>query len=222
MMRLQNPYISVTGPNGNTYGGNQQQCKNKTLKRCGCGLVAALDTLIYLGKYNPSVYLPECKALPLPVPQEKYEQLLGSLCRAYLPVLYPFGMNGVCLAAGVNLFFLRHSIPLKARWGISGAQMKKRIAEMISADIPVILAVGPNFPKFWQRKNASFRLSPVDGFTSSVGTRAHFVTVTGIDDSWLEISSWGCKYYLSFQELERYSRECSNSLLCNILYIEQK
>jgi hypothetical protein len=222
MINLKNPYISVSGSNGNTYGGNQQYCKNKALKRCGCGLVAALDSLIYLGKYNPSVYLPEYKALPLPIPQEKYEQLLSSLCRAYLPVLYPFGMNGLGLAAGMNLFFFRHSVPLKARWGISSVQLKNRITEMLSADIPVILAVGPNFPKFWQRKNASFRYSPVNDISPSVGTRAHFVTVTGIDDSWLEISSWGHKYFLSFEELNRYSRECSNSLLCNILYIEQK
>ena len=99
----------------------------------------------------------------------------------------------------------------------------QRMAEMLEQDIPVILAVGPSFPRFWRKTGACFCRPAAEGaYIPAVSARAHFVTDTGMDDEWVELSSWGCRYYLSRKEYERYTKECSNSLLCSILSIKHK
>ena len=162
-----------------------------------------------------------CAASPLPQPA--YEQALEMLRRAYFPLFYPFGMNGLALSLGMNLFFKRHTLPYKARWSVPRTELWQRIGAMLERDLPVIMAVGPNFPRFWQKKGTNFfRLSPEGRYEPSVSARAHFVTATGLDDDWVELSSWGSRYYMRRDEFARYTKECSNSLLCSILYIEHK
>ena len=225
MIGLQNPFISVDYYGRPSFGGDQRCCSGKVLQRCGCGVVAALDMLLYLNRWHSDVHIPEfanfCAASPLPQPA--YEQALDRLRQAYFPLFYPFGMNGLALSLGINLFFKRHALPYKARWSVPKAELWQRIGAMLERDLPVIMAVGPNFPRFWQKKGTNFfRLSPEGRYVPSVSVRAHFVTATGLDAEWVELSSWGSKYYMSRAEFVRYTRECSNSLLCSILYIEHK
>lgn len=145
------------------------------------------------------------------------------LHRAYLPLFYPFGTNGLALSLAMNRFFKRHRLPYKARWSVPKAELWQRMEAMLQQDIPVILAVGPNFPRFWQKKRANFcRATPEGSFVPTVSAMAHFVTATGLDDEWITLSSWGSRYYMSREEFARYTRECSNSLLCSILYVEHK
>ena len=225
MIGLQNPYISVEYSGRTSFGGDQQRCSDKVLRSCGCGVVAALDMLLYLDRWHSDVYVPEFVGLAgtSPLPQSAYEQALALLRRAYFPLFYPFGMNGLALSLGMNLFFKRHALPYKARWSVPKAELWQRIGTMLERDLPVIMAVGPNFPRFWKKKGASFcRISPEGRYTPSVSAMAHFVTATGLDDEWVELSSWGNRYYMGREEFERYTKECSNSLLCSILYIEHK
>ena len=225
MIGLQNPYISVEYAGRLSFGGDQMRCGDKVLRSCGCGVVAALDMLLYLNRWHSDVHIPEfanfCAASPLPQPA--YEQALEMLRRAYFPLFYPFGMNGLALSLGMNLFFNRHALPYKARWSVPRAELWQRIGAMLERDLPVIMAVGPNFPRFWQKKGTNFfRLSPEGRYVPSVSVRAHFVTATRLDDEWVELSSWGSKYYMGREEFARYTKESSNSLLCSILYIEHK
>ena len=225
MIGLQNPYISVEYAGRLSFGGDQMRCGDKVLRSCGCGVVAALDMLLYLNRWHSDVHIPEfanlCASSPLPQPA--YEQVLERLRRAYFPLFYPFGMNGLALSLGMNLFFNRHALPYKARWSVPRAELWQRIGAMLERDLPVIMAVGPNFPRFWQKKGTNFfRLSPEGRYVPSVSVRAHFVTATRLDDEWVELSSWGSKYYMGREEFARYTKECSNSLLCSILYIEHK
>lgn len=225
MIGLQNPYVSVEYSGRPSFGGDQRCCGGKVLQSCGCGVVAALDMLLYLNRWHSDVHISEfadlCAASPLPQPA--YEQALEMLRRAYFPLFYPFGMNGLALSLGTNLFFKRHGLPYKARWSVPRAELWQHIGEMLERDLPVIMAVGPNFPRFWQKKGANFcRLSPEGRFVPIVSARAHFVTATGLDNEWVEISSWGGRYYLGREEFARYTKECSNSLLCSILYVEHK
>lgn len=225
MIGLQNPYISVAYSGHDSFGGDQQRCGDKVLQRCGCGVVAALDALLYLHRWHRDVDIPEFAELAgaSPLPQPAYEQALELLRRAYFPLFYPFGMNGLALSLGMNLFFKRHSLPYKARWSVPKAELWRRVGTMLGRDIPVIMAVGPNFPRFWQKKGASFcRISPEGRYIPSVSAMAHFVTATGLDDEWVELSSWGKRYYMGRDEFDRYAKECSNSLLCSILYMEHK
>ena len=225
MLGLQNPYVSVEYSGRPSFGGDQRRCGDKVLQSCGCGVVAALDMLLYLDRWHSDVHIPEfanlCASSPLP--QTAYEQTLEKLRRAYFPLFSPFGMNGLALNLGMNLFFKRHALPYKARWSVPKAELWQRIGAMLERDLPVIMAVGPNFPRFWQKKGANFcRLSQEGRYVPSVSARAHFVTATGLDDEWVELSSWGGRYYMGREEFARYTKECSNSLLCSILYIEHK
>lgn len=225
MIQLQNPYISVEYAGRASFGGGQQHCNDKVLQRCGCGVVAALDALLYLDRWHSDVDVPEFAELSCisQLPQSVYEQALKMLRRAYFPLFYPFGMNGLSLSLGMNRFFNRHSIPFKARWSVPKSELWQRMAAMLEHDIPIIMAVGPNFPRFWQKKGVSFcRISPGGNCVSAASATAHFVTATGLDAEWIELSSWGSKYYLGREEFVRYTNECSNALLCNILYVEHK
>ena len=225
MIGLQNPFISVDYYGRPSFGGDQRCCSGKVLQLCGCGVVAALDMLLYLNRWHSDVHIPEfanlCASSPLPQPA--YEQALEKLRQAYFPLFYPFGMNGLALSLGMNLFFKRHTLPYKARWSVPRAELWLRMGVMLERDLPVIMAVGPNFPRFWQKRGTNFcRLLPEGRYVPSVSVRAHFITATGLDAEWVELSSWGSKYYMSRAEFVRYTRECSNSLLCSILYIEHK
>ena len=225
MIVLRKPYISVDYAGSPSFGGDQRRCKDKVIQRCGCGVVAALDVLLYLTRWNSEVNIPAFAALSAttPLPQPDYEQALGLLRREYFPLFYPFGMNGLTLCLGINLFFRRHSLPYTSRWSVPKAELWQRMAEMLEQDIPVILAVGPSFPRFWRKTGACFCRPAAEGaYIPAVSVRAHFVTATGMDDEWVELSSWGCRYYLSRKEFERYTKECSNSLLCSILSIKHK
>ena len=225
MLGLQNPYVSVEYSGRPSFGGDQRYCSDKVLRSCGCGVVAALDVLLYLNQWHSDVHIPEFADLRAssPLPQLAYEKALELLRRAYFPLFYPFGMNGLALSLGMNLFFKRRALPFKARWSVPKAELWQRMGAMLEHDLPVIMAVGPNFPRFWQKKGANFcRLLPEGKYVPSVSARAHFVTATGLDKEWVEISSWGNKYYVGREEFARYTKECSNSLLCSILYIEHK
>lgn len=225
MTELQNPYISVAYSVSPSFGGDQRRCGDRVLQSCGCGVIAALDLLLYLNRWHGDVHIPEFAGLAVasPLPQADYERALEALRKAYLPLLYPFGTNGLTLSLGMNRFFKRHRLPYRSRWSVPKAELWQRMGTMLKQDIPVILAVGPNFPRFWQKKRATFcRVTPEGSYAPTVSAMAHFVTVTGLDDEWIELSSWGSRYYMSQEEFSRYTRECSNSLLCSILYVEHK
>ena len=93
---------------------------------------------------------------------------------------------------------------------------------MLSADLPVILAVGPNFPAVWMKERLRFFVKSKNGvFRPGTATKSHYVTVTGMDEDWLRISSWGSEYYISRREYEDYVHRHSNPLFSNILYIKK-
>ena len=154
--------------------------------------------------------------------REKYEELLQMLRRRYFLLFYPVGMNGIALAMGLNQAFRKNGLALSARWDMSERLLWSRIEEMLARDLPVILSIGPNFPRLWKRgKEALYRLDNGD-MRRATETRAHYVTVTGMDDNWLRISSWGREYYLSRREYENYRSVFSSALVSNIVYIRRK
>lgn len=225
MTELQNPYISVAYSGPPSFGGDQQRCGDRVLQSCGCGVIAALDLLLYLNRWHRDADIPEFAGLAAasPLPQADYERALGRLRRGYFPLFYPLGMNGLALSVGMNRFFRRHRLPYRARWSVPKAELWQRMEAMLQQDIPVILAVGPNFPRFWQKKRVNFcRATPEGNHVPTVSAMAHFVTATGLDEEWITLSSWGSRYYMSREDFARYTRECSTPLLCSILYVEKQ
>lgn len=211
MTELQNPYVAVTSGNKITYGGNQGMSDSPIIQKCGCGVVASADVIIYLRKPSQTP----------PLTLEKYNKFLRFLNRHYLPLIPKFGLNPLVLSAGVNLYFRKRKMPYKASWLCSGEKLYSRIETQLSDNIPVILSVGTNFPCFWQKNNLNLYSKLNNSYIKASSARAHFVTATGIDSQYIRISSWGRELYISKSEFKEYIHAHSNSFLCNMLKISR-
>ncbi len=226
MNGISNPYISIVRDGKLSYGGSQLYSDSEAIKKCGCGVVAAADTLLYISRFHcPCDCFPDAVALNTdsPVPLPEYNRLLTWLTPRYFQIIPPFGINGLMLVLGLNRLFSASKIPYRAIWAMSGEKLWVRIWEMLEADLPVILSVGPNFPLVWEKNRLNFyRKINEEKYTRAVSAKAHFVTVTGMDDKWLRISSWGEEYYIERGEYCAYALEHSTSILSNIVLIEKK
>lgn len=150
--RIQQPFVSVSTERGLSYGGSQGFSENKTMSHCGCGVVAALDWLLYLQKRDRPAFVSFLPKTQEPIEKGEYTQLLQMLSRKYLPMFYPTGINGLVLAAGMNLLFLREHLPYKAIWRVTRKGLWEGMKDMLRRDLPVILSVGPNFPRLLSGK----------------------------------------------------------------------
>lgn len=225
MLALQHPYIGVALPHGVSYGGGQQHSQSAMIRRCGCGVIAAADLLLYLSRWHPNgavdyfAGLLQDRPIPLPV----YDRCIRELSRRYFPMIPYAGINGVMLMTGMELFFRRHGMPYTARWCFAPGQIWARLETMLRADIPVIMSVGPNFPLIWGDRRVRFYVQALDGrCVPAQGARAHYFTVTGLDGEWLRISSWGRRYALRRDDFEQYVQRYSTAIASNILLIERK
>lgn len=220
---LDHPYTTVRGNDAVTYGGNQKQAKRELTRKCGCGVIAAADLLLYLCKTRPD-YPNALLGYEIgedPVPLEAYDRLTEQLRRNYFPLIPGSGLNVYVLAAGMNRCFKSLGIPLRASWGVPGKYLWRAIHRMLDDDLPVILAIGLSFPFIWAKEKLSFYTQLEAEYRRSGGAKSHFVTITGMDERYLRISSWGREYYILREELAEYITKQSNSFLSNILYIKK-
>lgn len=209
MRTLKKAYHQVTTKDHIAYGGNQSWFPYGFLRKTGCGVISAADVLLHMqGKESMS--------------EETYMTFAKHLWKQYLPVIPGFGMNGLTLMIGLNHYFVRNKMPYYAYWKISANKMIERIDEMIGKDIPVILAVGPNFPKFWGKEKLNFYVKTNENYVPSAKTNAHFVTITAREGAYLKISSWGKQYYIDIREFRSYVRRFSSPLVSNIICIRMR
>lgn len=220
-MELRNPYPCVSMPSGISFGGSQKWSSDTAMRRCGCGVIAAADLLLYLHRWHDGCAIPslgnagEDRCL---TPSE-YEKLTSSLRERYLPLIYPVGINGLTLMLGINRLFRRWDIPFTARWGVPWGVFWETMEEMLRQDLPVILAVGPNFPELWKNENLSMMRKDNE---KPAAVRAHYVVVVGMDEKKLIVSSWGRKYEIDRLEYSRYVRQHSSPLVSNLLWLRPK
>ena len=250
--KLNTPYVSVNG----SYGGNQswfQDINNKrhgkTIKNHGCGLIGASDILLHLhqGKNVNDKKSGESKPASgkYLFDMEEYKDYTLEMERKFFHILPWLGISGILLMWNINLYFLLNRKRLKeetggtfyARCAVLPRNILKCIREMLSNDIPVILAIGPGF--FRKNKVIFYNmLETREGtkhvkytFKPATKTKDHYVTVTGIieckgedgeDKVMLEISSWGRKYYVNYDEYLEYVKKNDNFYFSNILYIKKK
>ena len=222
MLTLKYPYISVTDGSRRSYGGDQGKSENATMRSCGCGVIAAADVLLYLSRLYDCVR--DAGLDPTgAISSEEYEKLTGLLRRRYFPLIPHAGINGVMLMTGMNLYFMRNRLPLSAEWRFFNRDIWERIAKMLVEALPVIMAVGPNFPFFWHNnRTVLYTKDSAGNYHQSSSTKAHYVTVTGLDESWAQISSWGRLLYINRTEFDEYTKKHSAGFLCSILYIKHK
>ena len=215
--------ISVIKDGKSSFGGNQRLFENSTMRGYGCGVIAAADLLYYLALKNPEYATPYTgKPDSNSLSFEKYERMCSRLRSSFMPIIPRFGKTGPALAAGLNAYFSRYNIPYKAKWCISHEKLFERIEEMLSADLPVIFSVGANFPLFWGKHKVNlYTDSQNGGKIVSAGTRSHFMTVTGLDEEFFQLSSWGIKYYISRKEYLAYVKSHGSSITSNIMYLKK-
>lgn len=224
-LSLKNPYVAVLRGNQSSYGGNQMLSSEKIEREAGCGVIAGLDLLLYLSRYH--VRIPKYSTVSLSedgtIPLDHYQALIRRLRKSFLPLIPKHGINGLMLALGVNACFIKYQLPFRAFWGVPYAKLWSSIEDMLRQDIPVVFSIGPNFPLVWQRHKLKFYICSDGGvYIPGPQTHAHYVTITGMDDEWLQIASWGRKYYIRRTEYLSYVKDHSMKLVSNILYVVRK
>ena len=223
MLQIRHNYISVGNGAKRSFGGSQMRSESKTVREVGCGVIAALDLLLYLSHWHSDavcVFFREASRDGV-IDEGEYNALVRKLSRRYFPVIPKLGINGLMLAAGLNAFFLRYGMRYRASWGLGKRRLWTEMESMLVRDIPVILSIGPNFPFFWHKNELPFYGLRPDGSRLPVcAIRAHYVTVIGMDEEWLRISSWGREYYIRRAEYEEYIRAQSGSIVSNIVKIK--
>lgn len=131
---LKGEYISVLKDGRLSYGGSQRWSDSPVLRGYGCGVIAALDLLLYLARQR-EVGSAQSTLAGGPVPWTLYDRWARQLSRRYMPVVPPVGTNGWAIALGLNAVFLRQGIPLRASWGVSRDRLWTRMGELL--DRPV-------------------------------------------------------------------------------------
>lgn len=224
MLTLNNHYITHISDGRHLYGGNQTLMKNKRTRQCGCGVIAALDTLIYLHLYHDGCNCSDYAAIKNSyVPHDEYEKLAEKLQNKYLPLIPHFGTNGIMLAAGINAFMKKHNYPYKASYGTEKGQLFRAVERMISEDLPVILLIGASFPEVWVKDPLNLYVKFEDGtMKKACAVDGHFVCITGIDDEWLSVSSWGRQYFISREELIHHTKSHSIELFNTIIQLRPR
>lgn len=216
---LKKEYISVDG----SFGGNQRwlrkdETKANTLSDYGCGLISANDVLLHISDQSgtPS--------------KEKYIAAVRDLNRRYFHVLPFLGVSGILLSFYMRIYLFIHrkhfNKRYKLRWGVMPHNLLKRITEMLENDIPVIMSIGPGIIRGRKKELALYNANSSMEFNKVNSVKDHYVNVTGIyrfdTSTMLEISSWGKKYYINFDEYKDYIKKYDNYLFSNILYIKPR
>ena len=221
-LSLKNAYNSYKKDRRILYGGSQMLSPDKAIRKCGCGLIAAADLFFYMHRHTEGCRCPLFDRFDglEHIETADFIPLYRSLA-AYFAIVPPFGINGMMLALGINLFFRKYDYPYIARWGVAPSMLWYRIGEMLDNDLPVIITVGKDFPRIWQKHSTDLYSETASGHVKSSKVRAHFMTLTGLDESWMHVSSWGRRYSIKRSDYEEFIKDHSSSLLCNIISLRK-
>lgn len=228
-------YVAIVGADGTVYYGGDQgwfDGENPQLKEHGCGVIATVNLMLYMsGRTN--------------LTQEEYMQEVRNFLKWNFPVGIDFffgtGYDVFSMTIYLNEFFDANSIDASAYWKVTRDGMLEDIEQMLSDNIPVILEIGDGKEDENEVKDkiTLYTLSKGE-YVATKMTQNHYVTVTGIIEyenqdethqTMLEISSWGEKYYMDYDEymdfIERQKEGTSianwawENGLNNILHIEK-
>ena len=221
---LRHTYLAVKTQADKSFGGNQNWATGYMMRKYGCGVVAMGDVLIYLGIHRlpcntDLLYgmLREDGCLSYP----RYERYLRKMNKRYLGIIPGFGVPNFQLARAMNRYFRHYRIDLRARWCLSSGKMLERIQDSLSKDYPVIHAIGQNIP-FWRKKKLTLYRQENGVYLPATETKAHYVVVTGMENGYLQISSWGKEYFISWKEYQEYGKKYSSFWASNICLIQEK
>ncbi len=224
-------YIRVRNMNMVSYGGNQSWCKSKKLQNHGCGVVALADISIYLAEQNPNMMTEAIRRISKPnglYNKNDYLDYVKFFYNRFVIFFLFRGMTGFGMKFAMNRYFLLNDIGLKAKWKmfLSDEAMLKDINHLIRKNKPVVLSIGPNIPKIWEKKGITFYVNKDGRMRESLkhNVHSHYVVVTGITEihgqDYLLVSSWGKQYYINYEEYRDYVKNSGGRITSSILYIK--
>ncbi|MCR4788173.1 MAG: hypothetical protein K5888_06285 [Lachnospiraceae bacterium] len=214
IISLKNEYVSV----GSSFGGNQnlfgsdKGIINKGRQLGGCGVVALSDTVSYLTgdvKFNDPA---------------QYKKNFKKTARRILFVPTRFGMTFFQVLFGARHLMHKNELNLRCRMAFSKKDLYTRICRMLKDDIPVILCV----PRIYGRNITARSLPFYDPVTLKkvTQTQGHFVVATAVyidgNDIYIEISSWGKRYFIKYGEFRSFVKKHPISLLGYMMEITRR
>lgn len=205
------------------YGGSQKWYHDENDDKYGCGIAACADVLLYMmcrdRKYTDrDVEIQENNGEYI-ISKSDFISFSEKIRKRNLPLIPKFGVNSFVMTLGMNKYFLEKHMPYKCYWKFTPFRKWQLVENMLQRDIPVVLAVGANFPMVWGKHKLRLYFKNEQGGVMFTEVKAHYVVVTAIDEEWLTISSWGRKYYIRKKEFELYVRRYSGHIYSNILVI---
>lgn len=201
---LKRPYPAVRTGASLSCGGSQNWFPEEGFRRCGCGVIACADVLLYLTGREE-------------LTREEYFAHVAAL-RKYFPLIPRRGIDGVRLAMGFNLCAKRLGVDVRAGWSVSG--FWRRLEAQLQNDLPAVISVGPSLPNLRGGAGLALYRKTAEGCEEAARTKAHFLTVIALDDEWMEVSSWGRRLYLERRAYGDYMRR-HGALLSNLLYLKK-
>ena len=214
VVSLKKEYVSV----GSSFGGNQnlfgetKELFSKGKQLGGCGVVAISDTVSYL---KGDLYYRT---------GADYRKNFNKTARRILFIPTRFGMTFFQELLGMKHISYRDSLGLKCRLVSFKRNIYPLIYDMLRDDIPVIMCI----PRIYGRNKASRSLPFYDpvSLKKVTQTQGHFVVATGIfiegNDVYLEISSWGRRYFIKFEEFKAFVKKHPASRLGYMMKITRR
>ncbi len=230
-------YISVETPKGRSFGGSQNwfplngRSRDRRLNLRGCGLVAACDLMLYLCREAgfPEDALPVKKPVTRgPLTEEAYLDFLRKIGARFF-IMPGLGSVSWQMPPFVNAFMRRAGSRERLRylWRFTAKSRLPLIRASLLRKRPLVLFLGPSLRLLRKhRRGVTFyRLRDEKMIPAVTAMNRHFVVVTGIrnpvradEPLYLEISSWGEKFYLDYEELSRFIVRHSTPLFSGFLH----
>lgn len=231
-----------------SYGGSQMWFYDDTRKEepdkkatdyivqtFGCGLIAISDVLLYLAQSDEAYQTKRTNQVLFnengTYNYESYLNYVYGINKSYLRIINNYGSNKTLLTTGLGAYSMCNNLGLTVQWCSSKKRMLPRIIDMLEQDIPVPLCIsynekggGVHFYDWRPTESEPFYFG-VKNYKSTV--EGHFVVVTGLltdkvkNQTILEISSWGRRYYVNYDEFLEYVNNYSNYVESGIAYIKK-
>lgn len=181
-------YVTIKTAEGLMYGGDQKLF-GSTVRKSGCGMIAACDMILFLRGETQQSF-------------SEYGKFVEDIRdnEAYKRTSNPIGLSPFKTARLVS----RHSENLRfvflSHVFFGEKKLVRYIEKSIAAGLPIILRIGANGKKL--PYNIVY---PASGSRRASGHMTwHYITVTGISGDVLTFSSWGGKGEMSVRDLRRF------------------
>lgn len=250
-------YVPVIKDGTISYGGSQMWfsddrrfSKDYIIHNYGCGTIAIADLFLYLAISQDTYRNPVTEVALQRTDSANYSEYMDYVRKIdgyYTKTKRWLAVLGPKAATAISDYSRMYGLRLKATWKLSLTyyDMLEAMEDMLSHDLPVILAIGPNTPKLWGKKGITFYQmeTGAPGKTAEKKVLAetspiykpvkqdihgHYVTVTGIlkdataPKIMLRISSWGKMYYINYEEYRDYIGDLSGTYTSSIIDVRRK